>query len=171
MSDEELGKQLSAFNLTLQRKDNGQELPVECAFQASKIFERGGPFLDLLSESPAAAKRDARLQESGRLTGFRFLDEDWPNEPPTAFYSWIYLNALRRHPHLASAVTEYDIVTDIAFNPQKSINCQASSVALYVALARRRELLGALSSRHAFLNIYNDSIFQDDAHSAQISLL
>ena len=33
-------------------------------------------------------------------------------------------------------IRERDGFTDIAFNPKKSLNCQARSAALYVALAR-----------------------------------
>jgi hypothetical protein len=153
MSDESLGVQLSAFNLPLEHQLEGKPLSVECAFQASKVFERGGPFSDLLTASPADAKRDPRLRESGRLRGFQFMGSDWPNEPPTAFYDWIYLNALHRAPRLASAVTKYDVFTDIAFNPAKSINCQAGAVALYVALVRRGALQEALSSRESYLRI------------------
>ena len=41
---------------------------------------------------------------------------------------------------LARQVVEYDAFTDIEFNPQKSVNCQARAVALFVSLCRR-ELL------------------------------
>jgi hypothetical protein len=156
MSDERMGEKLSAFNLMLEHQLHGQAISVESAFQASKVFERGGPFLDLLAARPADAKRDPRLKESGRLTGFRFMGEDWPKEPLTAFYDWTYINALHRHRELASTVTDYDIFTDIAFNPAKSINCQANAVALYVALVRRGELQLALSSREAFLRLETD---------------
>jgi len=170
MSDDAVGRQLSAFNLMLEDKAGQREVSVENAFQASKVFERGGPFLDLLNTSPADAKRDPRLQESGRLTGFRFFGEDWPNEPPTAFYDWIYINALRRHRELAQAVVEYDIFTDIAFNPSKSINCQASAVALYVALVRRGDLQAALSSREAFLRVESGASLKDEGQGIQGSL-
>lgn len=168
MSDTSLGQALSAFNLTFEIF--GRKIPVECGFQASKVFENGGPFLDLLDVSPADAKRDTRLQVSGRLTGFRFFKEEWPNEPPTAFYDWIYLNALHKQQELAKAVTKYDIFTDIAFNPEKSINCQAGAVALYVALFRRGELHKALSSREAFLCIEANATIKDDGQGVQGSL-
>jgi hypothetical protein len=171
MSDEPLGQHLSAFNLSIERPVQHSEISVECAFQASKVFERGGPFLDLLDASSVDAKRDPRLQESGRLTGFRFFGEDWPNEPPTAFYDWIYLNALHRRRELASAVTGYDIFTDIAFNPAKSINCQASAVALYVSLVRRGELQVALSSRAAFLAVEKGATKKEGGQGTQGSLL
>ena len=98
------------------------------------------------------------------------FDEDWPNEPPTAFYDWIYINALHRNRELASAVADFDIFTDIVFNPAKSINCQASSVALYVALVRRGELAAALSSREAFLRVETDASVKDEGQGIQSSL-
>lgn len=169
MSDDILGEALSAFNLTFET--SSRKIPVECGFQASKVFEKAGPFPDLLDARPVDAKRDPRLQDSGRLIGFRFFGDDWPNEPPTAFYDWIYLNALHRHQELADAVTNYDIFTDIAFNPEKSINCQASAVALYVALFRRGKLQEALSSREAFLHIEANASIKEDGQGIQGSLL
>lgn len=170
MSGESLGQKLSAFNLTIEHPDEHRDVPLECAFQAAKVFEHGGPFLDLISARPADAKRDQRLQESGRLTGFRFLNEDWPKEPATAFYDWIYINALREKSDLAGAASRYDIFTDIAFNPDKSINCQAGAIALFVALFRRGELESALSSREAFLNVEKAATARDDANGTQRSL-
>lgn len=170
MSDDTLGEQLSAFNLTFKPTDQKREIPVECAFQASKVFERGGPFPELLDATPVDAKRDPRLLGSGRLIRFQFLGEDWPSEPPTAFYDWIYINALHRKPQLAEAVLGYDIFTDIAFNPEKSINCQANAVALYVALVRRKELRAALNSREAFLQVEAGATVKDDGVGIQGSL-
>jgi hypothetical protein len=170
MSDEPLGKELSAFNLTLEHRKLKREVSVECAFQASKVFERGGPFTDLLEVRSGDAKRDLRLQDSGRLTGFHFVGEDWPNEPHTVFYDWIYINALHRRPELAAAVMRYDIFTDIAFNPEKSINCQASAVALYVGLVRRGDLQAALSSKEAFLRVEAVASVKDDGQGVQGSL-
>ncbi|WP_199555730.1 DarT1-associated NADAR antitoxin family protein [Sandaracinobacteroides hominis] len=159
MSQVNLGVQLSAFNLTFKTAKFGKIITVECAFQASKVFEYGGPFLDLLDKSSFDAKRDRRLSDAGRLTGFRFFGDDWPNDPPTAFYDWVYINALSRHSDLASAVTDYDVFTDIAFNPQKSINCQANSVALYVSLVKRGELELALSEKSSFIEIVRNRNF------------
>lgn len=170
MSDDPLGEQLSAFNLKLKHQNLDQAIPVECAFQGAKVFERGGPFLDLLHASPADAKRDPRLQASGRLTGFQLLGDEWPNEPLTAFYDWIYIQALHEHANLAAAVAMYDIFTDIAFNPEKSINCQARAVALYVALVRHGELKKALSSKKAFLSIEKHASSNDDGPGSQGSL-
>jgi len=74
-------------------------------------------------------KRDDRLKSSGRLKGFDFQGEAWGLEPKTAFYNWLYVNALSQHPELAAEVTRYAAFSDIEFNATKSINCQARSVA------------------------------------------
>lgn len=169
MSDSMLGERLSAFNLSFRTPKTDRTITVECAFQASKVFEEGGPFVDLLEKSPIEAKRDPRLSESGRLLGFCFFGDHWPNEPPTAFYDWIYINALVRQPELAQAVADYDVFTDIAFNPGKSINCQANSVALYVSLVRRGRLEKALSSKSAFLDTVRGRA-RTDAKDGQATL-
>jgi hypothetical protein len=129
------GVSLSAFNLTIATPRRSYS--VECAFQASKVFERGGPFLDLLNGRSIDAKRDPRLTEHGRLIKFRFYGVDWPLQPSTAFYDWLYINALHRHPELAGEVLRFSAFSDIAFNPERSINCQARAAALYVSLHER----------------------------------
>lgn len=136
-SDCELGTKLSAFNLSITTVKHERTFSVESAYQASKVFERGGPFDDLLFMKSIDAKRDPRLVESGRLVGFKFFGREWKLEPKTAFYDWLYMNALHRQENLASEVLRYEAFTDIAFNPERSLNCQAYSVALYVSLTRR----------------------------------
>jgi len=172
-SENSLGEQLSAFNLTFTTRGLGRAIPVECAFQGSKVFENDGPFPNLMDARPLDAKRDPRLQSSGRLIGFRFFGQDWALEPLTAFYDWIYINALHLQSELADAVLAYDTFTDIAFNPEKSVNCQAGSVALYVAL-RQRNLVGeALRSRDSYLSLISgiDGEGVRSADSAQGQLL
>ena len=56
-----LGISLSAFNLQFENKN----FSVESAYQASKVFEKGGPYLDLLNLSSTDAKTDRRLKNSG----------------------------------------------------------------------------------------------------------
>src|SRR5438552_3458807 len=62
-SAEKLGQHLSAFHLKVTTKGFGS-VPLECAFQGSKIFARGGPFTDLYLTDARAAKRDPRLRAS-----------------------------------------------------------------------------------------------------------
>src|SRR5258707_147411 len=65
-SDESLGQRLSAFNLKIESDDYGI-IPMECAYQGSKVFEGGGPYSDLYFSDARAAKRDQRLSDSGKL--------------------------------------------------------------------------------------------------------
>src|SRR5437868_12262040 len=71
-SSTELGVSLSAFNLMITTVKHEREFSLECAYQASKVFERGGPFVDLLNARSIDAKRDPRLNQHGRLIKFRF---------------------------------------------------------------------------------------------------
>ena len=87
-SDEKLGQRLSAFSLTFHSDELG-DIPLECAYQGSKVFEHGGPYTDLYSVDVRTAKRDPRLKESGRLTGFLFEGFRFPLEPKTVFYDWL----------------------------------------------------------------------------------
>lgn len=148
-SDVELGVALSAFNLMIKTKRQ-QEFSVETAFQASKVFENGGPFMDLYEKTSREAKKDPRLKNSGKLLYFQFFSRRWGLEPKTLFYDWLYLNALSLNEGLSKEVIKYDAFTDIEFNPQKSINCQARSVALYVSLYKVGKLDEALSSEEMF---------------------
>ncbi len=152
----ELGVQLSAFNLMIRTKK--REFSLECAYQSSKVFERGGPYTDLLDARSIDAKRDPRLQESGRLVKFAFFGQDWELEPRTSFYDWLYINALHNHPDLASKVLTYGAFSDIAFNPEKSLNCQAYAAALYVSLRKRGLVEGAGSiNRETYLRMIDVS--------------
>lgn len=151
-SELDLGKKLSAFNLTWELE--GTHYPVECIFQGCKVFQRGGPYKDLIKSEPLHAKRDVRLKQSGELKQFLFRGEEWPLIPSSAFYDYVYINALMTHPDLCEQVVQYDTFTDIEFNPHKSINCQARSVAIFVTLHQLNRL-DWLSSKALFLSIYS----------------
>lgn len=151
-SYEELGRALSAFRLTYPMGD-GRVLPLEVVFQASKVFEKGGPYTDLLLGSPFDAKKDERLKNSGAVTGFSLEGIWFPKDPPTFFYDWIYCKALMSHPELHQELEQYDAFTDIMFNPAKQINCQAGSAALFVSLKKLGLLEKAMVSPEAFREI------------------
>jgi hypothetical protein len=131
-----LGVSLSAFNLPLET-ESGQKMSVECAYQGSKVFEKGGPYHDLYWESSRAAKTDERLQNSGELIAFNLCGEDFPAEPKTAFYDWLYITALfQKKKDLMQQLETYQGFSDIVFNPSRSLNCQARAAALFVALSK-----------------------------------
>ena len=133
----EVGIKLSAFNLYFTSKITNDKVTVESAFQSSKVFEKGGPYLDLLYKSSREAKQDLRLKESGSLICFQFEDKKWSLEPKTIFYDWLYISVLLKHKELVNEITKFDAFSDIEFNPEKSINCQARSAALFVSLYRQ----------------------------------
>src|SRR6266849_4631320 len=87
-SEGKLGRHLSAFHLKVKSESYG-EIPMESAFQGSKVFEKGGPYTDLYSLEAKSAKRDPRLTNSGSLIGFKFEEILFPLEPKTAFYDWL----------------------------------------------------------------------------------
>lgn len=173
-SREELGVALSAFNLTFTTIKQNRTFSVECAYQGSKVFERGGPFVDIFGKTSREAKKDERLLSSGRLTGFRFFGIDWELEPLTAFYDWLYINAIKKQPSVTEQLLEYSAFTDIEFNPERSINCQAYSVALYVSLFKRNLLNDATSSKEAFLRTVGNALIsnarQDESVQAGFQL-
>jgi len=150
-SDSKLGWALSAFNLQVDFFEGGT-ISMECAFQGSKIFENGKQYKDLYQETSSVARKDQRLRASGKLCGFQFGDERWELEPKTAFYDWLYINALYKNHHdIINALLEYDAFTDIEFNPKRSINCQARSCAILVSLVRQDRLDEAMSSPETFI--------------------
>lgn len=151
-SHDELGVALSAFNLII-TANNGRRFSVETAFQASKVFQKGGPYLDLYEKTSKEAKKDPRIKNSGDLLYFQYFSRKWELEPKTLFYDWLYINALALNKELADKVVEYNAFTDIEFNPQKSINCQAKSVALYVSLYKKNLLEDALESVDSYKRI------------------
>ena len=131
-----LGSSLSAFDLMLEAPV-GQEVSVECAFQGSKVFEKGGPYHDLYSVSSRSAKTEERLRDSGEVVAFNYYGKNFPIEPQTAFYDWLYITALcRKQSCLADELRLYQGFSDIFFNPELSINCQARAIAVFVAWNR-----------------------------------
>ncbi len=152
-SEIELGVKLSSFNLLINTKKQKKSFSVETAFQSSKVFEKGGPYTDLLEGTSRQAKKDIRLKESGNLIKFVFFNEEFPLMPRTYFYDWIYINALHQNKDISDEIMKYQGFTDIEFNPNKSINCQAYSAALYASLRNTGMLNEALETPVAFLNI------------------
>jgi hypothetical protein len=152
---DELGIALSAFNLTISTP-KGRKYSLECAYQSAKVFERGGPFLDLRDMRSIDAKRDPRLLQHGRLIKFRIYGSDWDLHPRTAFYDWLYINALHKHSDLAEKVLTHQAFSDIAFNPERSINCQAYAAALYVSLHKRGLLTSdVIRDKETYLSVIN----------------
>lgn len=152
-SEHLIGKQLSAFNLSI-TLPNERTSSVEAAFQSSKVFEFGGPFIDFYNLSGREIKKDARLRESGSLLRFEYFNDTWDLEPKTAFYDWLYIDALKQNPNLSKELLEFSAFTDIAFNPKKSFNCQARAAALFVSISKRNLLKEEFFDKEDFIKTF-----------------
>lgn len=170
MSDNVLGIKLSAFNLIYPAGRETAGRPVECVFQSSKVFRDGGPYRDLMMKPPRDAKTDPRLKASGPLLNFNIDGEIWHNQPVTAFYDWIYMTALKAAPNLLDDVSEYDMFTDIAFNPNKSFSCQAQTVALLISLCKQGIVDQVLSSKENYLLYLNSDKDRVAGNAGQMNL-
>lgn len=160
-SEKNIGVSLSAFNLMITTKQSGS-FSVETAFQSSKVFEKGGPYIDLRNGTSRQAKKDIRLKESGNLIEFLFFNKKFSLRPRTYFYDWLYINALHKNQELSDKVIQYSGFTDIEFNPKKSINCQAYSAALYTSL-RCCQLINKSLNPKDFLSIVKNSCRESDS--------
>lgn len=138
-SDEPLGVALSAFNLCFENFN----FSVESVYQSSKVFERGGPYIDLLSASSRDAKTDDRLKTSGELVGFMHQGMEFPVTKAPNFYDYLYITGLLAN-NESNYLIKYEGFSDIAFsqisliyNKKRSYNCQARSAAIFVTLLSR----------------------------------
>ena len=113
-----------------------KNLSVENLYQGGKVFESGGPCLDMYNLTAREAKRDERLHSLGRLTGFFYEGRVYPVVHYDAFYNWLYINALLENPNLSAVLLQYDAFTDLAYNPNTGTSCQARSAAIFVALMK-----------------------------------
>ena len=132
----------------------------------------GGPFTDLYRKGEkeiGEAKRDPRLKGSGALIGFRFEGFDFPLEPKTVFYDWLYCSFLSGYRDWAVKLYDYAGFTDIEFNPHRSINCQARSAALFLSLMKRGQLDEALQSPADFIRVLSKSEYRPQLRAADFA--
>lgn len=167
-STEVTGALLSAFNLTFLAE--GKERNLECVFQGSKRFEQGGPFIDLYNVNPREAKKDPRLKESGKILEFIYEGEAFENEPMDYFYNWIYINAIFGKAEFLEAYEHYGAFTDIEFNPEKSLNCQAKALAIACGLKHAGKLEESLFGKESFKKIVYQIDQDENYEQLQLSL-
>lgn len=151
-SKDEFGRQAGAFNLAFTAENNVNS-SVERFYQGSKVFKNrnGGPFTDIYQNTDYRFKSDPRLKNSGDLSHFDFIGRRWELDEP--FYDWLYINALVLNRDVCTAVSEYEAFTDIQFNHKIAYNCQAHSVALYLAIKDLKEFDDALKSKDVFIKL------------------
>lgn len=128
-SEIDLGKKLSAFNLEF--PNFSYNTSVEVVFQSSKVFERGKIPEEIFKKGPREIKKIMHSLDLGKLVKFEKDNQEYPMEPKTIFYDWLYIQSLLYfNEKVKNPILNYNIFTDINFNPLKSINCQAYSVAV-----------------------------------------
>jgi len=156
-SESQEGVQFSAFNL--RRMYLNRITSVECLYQGSKVFENGGPYLDMYEGTSIDAKRDSRIKESGRLQHFEFESKKWELSESPNFFDYLYLKALSDNSK-SEFLLEFEAFTDFAYSQTtiskkdgKSFNCQARSAAIFVSLVRSGKLIDFLSSPQDFQHL------------------
>jgi hypothetical protein len=149
-----LGVELSAFNLKLKHEE--VLASVECLYQGSKVFERGGPFTDLYSTGSKEAKQDSRLKSSGDLIHFEFNSHVWGLSDSPNFYDYLYILGLSNF-RKSKELLEFQAFTDFAYSQSgskmshgRSFNCQARSAAIYSSLYQSDQLENFLDSPEKF---------------------
>ncbi len=165
-SNLELGRKLSAFTLDVEL--SGIKSKIECIYQASKVFEKGGPFPELAFAAPIQAKRFFKDKDLGLIKSFRFADQAYENLPHHAFYDWLFLRALTPHEdYLKNKLDMFDAFSDIEFNPSKSINTQARSVAIIKTLILR----GQIRKCHESFDYFRSHLIKiEKKHAPQLSM-
>lgn len=146
-SNNSLGVGLSAFNLQLYGKT------VETLFQSSKVYADGTSLKSYINLSPYEIKKVAKTINS-KLINFNYNGIDYPLEPKTLFYDYLYISALKENKQYHSKIIEYSIFTDIEFNHEKSINCQARSCAIFKYLVKHDLLDKYLNDLSLFATLY-----------------
>lgn len=142
-----LGVKLSALNLTFDSEWGRHS--VERVFQASKIFELGGPFLEILRPS-GSPKSHPKLRTSGRLIGFVGPDGlHFGADGTSIFYDRLYVSALIQNSGLLDEILNFDIFTDLRFTKRvkgfvsnQPINTQARSCAIAKAIFLEVGMIG-----------------------------
>ena len=135
----ELGQRLSMNRLTMKAPDQ-QSYVIENLFYSSQVFEHGGPYLEYLTDTPEDWKAERKLHMSGPLVGYCLFEEDYPLKPQNVFFDYLYFKGLLDNPELAEELCSYDAFSDIEFNPEKSLTCQAKAAALFVSISRAEKL-------------------------------
>ena len=126
-SDKEIGVKLSAKNLVLTTSTGSDT--VENIYQKSKYFYKG------------------------EIVGFKYNSCVFENDPTGMFYDYIYIYAILQNKELVREFVQYDIFSDIEFNPKKSINTQARAAAIFKTLYDNHNL-GIIKDQYDFKRYY-----------------
>lgn len=153
-NENEIGAKLSAFNLMISVEN--KSYPVECIYQASKVFNDIQYKECQYMEAKDAKRYVKEKMDSNKLTltSFKFGDKVFSNYPKSLFYDYLYILALSQNKELALEIINYDCFTDIEFNHKKQFVSQARSCALYKYLYENNQIEMFLNKPLLFENLY-----------------
>lgn len=141
-----LGRDLSAMNLGI--KDNKHtgmyrknKVCVESLYQGSKVFEKGGPHHEIYTYYGFAAKKKIREKHLGKVIGFDYYGTEYPIDPKDSFYNWLYNTVLCDESNrelMDRIMNEFDYFgfTDIFFNHDRQVACQAKALAKFIGMSK-----------------------------------
>ncbi|MDU1604962.1 MAG: hypothetical protein E6845_18565 [Clostridium sp.] len=97
-----------------------------------------------------------------KILGFEYDFIKWNLVPKTAFYDYIYIKAAMESIEMRELlqITQYDWFTDIEFNPQKSINCQARSATIlkYIIL---NNMLNVINEYEGWIEFHTKTLNEE----------
>lgn len=137
------GEAVSSLRLLLHLDSVAQDVPISTVFEATKVFEHGGPFADLLTCEPPKVHKDTRLRTSGELLRYSLEGNEYPTEPyMDSFFEWLYCRALKQFPEKAEPLSRYNAFSDIAAaaDSKKYYGDSSRAAAIYVGLAAAGKL-------------------------------
>ena len=137
------GEAVSSLRLLLRLDSVAQDVPISTVFEATKVFEHGGPFADLLTCEPPKVHKDTRLRTSGELLRYSLEGSEYPIEPyPDSFFEWLYCRALKQFSEKAAQLSRYNAFSDIAAaaDSKKYYGDSSRAAAIYVGLATAGKL-------------------------------
>jgi hypothetical protein len=98
-------------------------------------------------------KKDTSVRKNGNLSHFQFFGHRFELSNRTAFYDWLYINALLQNPVLCEEIMRYRAFADIEFNSQKSMNTQECAIALYISLRLDDIDMSVLKDPDSFIKV------------------
>lgn len=147
-SPDPLGVKLSAFNL----KYNGRT--VESLYQGSKVYSDGYIAHALYDADSLTAKRMSK-ESHGQLVGFNYFGTEYPTEPRSVFYDFLYIKAALQN-YGDTLLTAENCFTDIQSN-MDMVSCQARSFCEY-RLLQFQGKLNILENFEAFKAWHSENV-------------